>query len=277
MLAACLSVAAHGAVLTQQRLDVLLVNRGLCTSRTQAKAAVKAGHVIVDGEIVKKPSLSLAESANVEVAAAATGPYVSRAGEKLRAAINGLSLDLDGASILDVGASTGGFTDCALQAGAASAVCVDVGHGQLHPRLQNDSRVTSLEGVNARALTAEMLPRASYDLIVVDVSFISLRLVLPALWPLLADEPDARLVALVKPQFEAGKEVVAKGRGIVRDPQVHERVVNEICGFAQTELPGCQVIGRFESPILGGDGNKEFLVALAPTAPALPKRTPLPH
>lgn len=258
----CWLALVNGAVLTR-RLDMLLVDRGLCTSRTQAKAAVKAGHVSVNGEIVCKPSLSLDESADIDVASAASGPFVSRAGEKLRAAIDGLGLELSGASILDVGASTGGFTDCALQAGAASAVCVDVGHGQLHPRLQVDHRVTSLEGVNARSLTAEMLPRPSYDLVVVDVSFISLRLVLPALWPLLDEgSPHARLIALVKPQFEAGREAVAKGRGVVRDPQVHRRVVDDICGFAQTALPGCSVVGRFDSPILGGDGNKEFLLAL---------------
>ena len=257
------------ALAAMTRLDTLLVSQGLCTSRTQAKDAIKAGRVTLDGKtVLTKPALSLAEDAALQLAVP-TVDYVSRAGEKLRFALDTLALDVAGAAVLDVGASTGGFTDCALQAGASSAVCIDVGHNQLHPKLQQDPRVTSLEGVNARTLTADMLPRPMFDLVVVDVSFISLQLVLPALWPLLArDNPQARLIALVKPQFEAGKQAVTKARGVVRETKTHERVVKRICEFAQTELNGCAVVGQIESPILGGDGNREFLLTLAPAGVA---------
>lgn len=277
-----LLLAAHSAttLAATTRLDTLLVSRGLCTSRTQAKEAIKAGRVTLDGlTVLTKPAQSFAEDAALQLAVPAVD-YVSRAGEKLRLALDTLDLDVTGAAVLDVGASTGGFTDCALQAGASSAVCIDVGHGQLHPKLQQDPRVTSLEGINARSLTADMLPRPTYDLVVVDVSFISLQLVLPALWPLLArDNAQARLIALVKPQFEAGKSAVTKARGVVRDTKTHERVVKSICDFASTELDGCAVVGQLESPILGGDGNREFLLALAPAGAvsvAAPRAAPPP-
>ena len=263
-----LLLAAHSAsaLAATTRLDTLLVSRGLCTSRAQAKEAIKAGRVTLDGAVLKKPALSLAEDAALQLAVPDID-FVSRAGEKLRLALDTLDIDVTGAAVLDVGASTGGFTDCALQAGASSAVCIDVGHDQLHPKLQQDPRVTSLEGINARSLTADMLPRPSFDLVVIDVSFISLQLVLPAVWPLLEREnSQARLIALVKPQFEAGKQAVTKARGVVRDPKTHERVVKKVCDFARTELDGCAVVGQLESPILGGDGNREFLVALAPAA-----------
>jgi 23S rRNA (cytidine1920-2'-O)/16S rRNA (cytidine1409-2'-O)-methyltransferase len=196
------------------RLDAALVARGLCASRGAAKSAVQAGHVLVDGAIVRKASFALGDDAEVALADAVQPRYVSRAGLKLEAALSAFGLDLSGAAVLDVGASTGGFTDCALQAGAASVVAVDCGHDQLHASLDADERVVSREGVNARSLTADALPRATFDAVVIDVSFISLRLVLPAIWPLLASEaPSARLIALVKPQFEVGRAAVNKGKG----------------------------------------------------------------
>jgi len=184
---------------------------------------------------------------------------VSRGGEKLAAALTPFSIDLAGAHLLDIGASTGGFTDCALQAGAASATCVDVGRAQLHAKLRGDPRVTNLEQINARELRAADLPRTEYDAIVIDVSFISLRSILPAAWPLL--RRGGVLVALVKPQFEAGKAEADRGQGVIRDPAVHARVVAGIAEFA-AGLAGAAVLGTIGSPITGAEGNKEFLLAV---------------
>lgn len=258
----CLLAAAASAV----RLDAALVSRGLCASRGAAKTAISKGLVTVDGTTITKAAHAIGESAAIILAegGAADGRYVSRAGDKLRAALDAFNVDVSGGNILDVGASTGGFSHCALDAGAASATCVDCGHDQLHPTLQQDARVTSLEGVNARTLTPEQLPRASFDCVVVDVSFISLRLILPAIWPLLdTASPSARLVALVKPQFEAGKEAARKGRGLIKDAATHERVLSELSEFAHTDLDDCTIVGSMASPILGGEGQKEFLIALA--------------
>ena len=186
--------------------------------------------------------------------------FVSRGGEKLASYLEKFPVDLTGAHLLDVGASTGGFTDCALQAGAVSSTCVDVGFGQLHEKLRRDPRVTNLEKVNARHLVAGDLPRASYDAIVMDLSFISLRTVLPAVWPFL--RPAGFLIALVKPQFEAGKAEVQKGQGIIRDDAVRQRVLTEVREFALRELPGAAVHGEMDSPVHGADGNREFLLGL---------------
>ena len=186
--------------------------------------------------------------------------FVSRGGEKLASYLEKFPVDLTGAHLLDVGASTGGFTDCALQAGAVSSTCVDVGFGQLHEKLRRDPRVTNLEKVNARHLAAGDLPRASYDAIVMDLSFISLRTVLPAVWPFL--RPGGILIALVKPQFEAGKTEVQKGQGIIRDDAVRQRVLTEVREFALRELPGTAVHGEMDSPVHGADGNREFLLGL---------------
>lgn len=201
--------------------------------------------------------------------------FVSRGGEKLQGALEAFGLDLRGAHVLDVGASTGGFTDCALQAGAASVVCVDVGRGQLHARLRDDPRVTNLEQVNARTLDPSHLPRPEFDVVVMDLSFISLRAVLPAVWRSLRH--GGVLVALVKPQFEAGRTEVDKGRGVIRDPAVHARVLEEIRTFALAELPGARLIGTLPSPLAGTDGNREFLLALRrgdQEDPARTKRLP---
>ena len=186
--------------------------------------------------------------------------FVSRGGEKLASYLDRFPVDLTGAHLLDVGASTGGFTDCALQAGAASSTCVDVGFGQLHEKLRRDARVTNLEKVNARHLTAGDLPRPHYDAIVMDLSFISLRSVLPAVWPFL--RPGGTLIALVKPQFEAGKAEVDKGQGIIRDDAVRQRVLTEVREFALRELSGATVHGEMDSPVHGADGNREFLLGL---------------
>ena len=273
-LAALLALLLPGGALTL-RLDASLVARGLVDSRAQAKEAILAGDVSVDGVVVKKAAAAVTDGAEL-VLASAPRMYVSRGGDKLRAALDVFGIDPAGAAVLDVGASTGGFTDCVLERGARSVVALDNGHGQLHAKLEADERVVSLEGVNARYLTPGMLPRADFDLIVVDVSFISLRLVLPTIWPLLRAPPagggrgggrgsavdSPRLVALVKPQFEAGKEAVLAGKGIVRDGATRARALAEVVDFAQTSLDGCVAVGSIDSPIQGGDGNSEYLLAL---------------
>jgi 23S rRNA (cytidine1920-2'-O)/16S rRNA (cytidine1409-2'-O)-methyltransferase len=189
--------------------------------------------------------------------------FVSRGGEKLAAYLEQFPVDLTGAHLLDVGASTGGFTDCALQAGAASATCLDVGHGQLHEKLRRDPRVTNREKLNARHLQPGDLPRASYDVIVMDLSFISLKSVLPAVWPFLRG--GGMLIALVKPQFEAGKAEVDKGQGIIRDDAVRARVLGEVRSFMLRALPGATLHGERECPVHGADGNREFLLGLTKT------------
>lgn len=252
---------------TTFRLDATLVSRGFVGNRAAAKKAIQNGRVMVNGKIVLKPAFNIeTEDHVIEVAAPDPNEdrFVSRAGEKLSAALEAFKVDLVDAALLDVGASTGGFTDCALQAGAASAVCVDCGHKQLHRLLKADPRVQSFEGVNARYLTASQLPRSSFDCVVVDVSFISLRLVLPAIWPLLCkSNPRARLVCLVKPQFEVGKEAVSKGNGLVKDRALCVQSLADVIHFARSELWDCTVTGSIESPIAGGKGQLEFLLALA--------------
>ena len=186
--------------------------------------------------------------------------FVSRGGEKLSAALEHFAIDARGAHVLDVGASTGGFTDCVLQAGAADVVCVDVGRAQLHAKLRADPRVTNIEKLNARFIAAADLPRAEYDLVVMDLSFISLTAVWPAVWPLV--RTGGTLIALVKPQFEAGKAEVDKGRGVIRDPAVQEAALARVRDFAATELTGAELVGSIDSPITGADGNREFLICL---------------
>jgi 23S rRNA (cytidine1920-2'-O)/16S rRNA (cytidine1409-2'-O)-methyltransferase len=235
----------------RRRADLLLVERGLFESRARAQEAIAAGLVSADGAPVAKASDRL--SADADIVAAAPHPWVSRAGMKLAAGLDAFGIDPRGLVCLDLGASTGGFTDVLLARGAAKVYAVDVGHGQLHPRIFGDPRVVSLEGTDARNLTRALVPEP-IALAVADVSFISLRLVLPPVMPLLA--PEAALVALVKPQFEAGRAFVKKG--VVRDEAAHRTVCREIAAFV--EALGFTVLGLVPSPILGGNGNREFLI-----------------
>jgi 23S rRNA (cytidine1920-2'-O)/16S rRNA (cytidine1409-2'-O)-methyltransferase len=242
----------------KRRLDEILVARGLAESRAQAKALIMSGRVFRGTERLDKPGRELADDGELSV----TSPprFVSRGGEKLAAALERFAVDLGQAHVLDVGASTGGFTDCALQAGAASVACVDVGRAQLHARLRADPRVTNIEKVNARRLAASDLPRPEFDAVVMDLSFISLTAVLPAVWPFLRS--GGTLVALVKPQFEAGKAEADRGRGVIRDPAVRAAALARVRDFAVAGLPGVKLVGSMDSPIAGADGNREFLLCL---------------
>jgi 23S rRNA (cytidine1920-2'-O)/16S rRNA (cytidine1409-2'-O)-methyltransferase len=235
----------------KKRLDVLLVERGLAETRSQAQALVLAGRV--KGH--SKAGEQIDEAAELELREGRR--FVSRGGEKLAAALEELGVDVAGEDVLDVGASTGGFTDCLLQAGAARAIALDVGYGQLHPKLRDDPRVTVLERTNVREIRCEELPfRPTF--VVCDVSFIGLAKALP---PALAcAAPGWEALALVKPQFEAGPAEVGKG-GVVRDPEVHRRVVDEV--VAQAPSWGATVLGVADSPVRGPKGNREFFVHLA--------------
>lgn len=240
------------------RLDEILLARGLAPSRSQAKALIMSGRVKHGTTRLDKPGKDFPDDIELEVEQPPR--FVSRGGEKLTGAIETFTLNFQDAHVLDVGASTGGFTDCALQAGASDVVCVDVGRAQLHGKMRADSRVTNLEKINARHLKIGDLPRNEFDALVMDLSFISLKVVLPAVWPFLL--PGGFLVALVKPQFEAGKAQVDKGRGVIRDPAVQDAVLNDIREFALTHLSGATLIGTMDSPIKGTDGNREFLLVL---------------
>ncbi|MES1211463.1 MAG: TlyA family RNA methyltransferase, partial [Acidobacteriota bacterium] len=236
------------------RLDQLLVERGLFPSREQARRAVMAGVVEVEGRRVDKPGTDIASSARVEVLAPKE-PFVSRAGRKLAHALDHFGVDPAGKVCLDVGASTGGFTDCLLQRGAARVYALDVGYGQLDHRLRTDPRVVVMERINARHLAPDALPEA-VDLITIDVSFISLDKIVPALLPHLA--PGGLLLPMIKPQFEAGRGVVGKG-GILRDEAVRQRVVRE-CAEGLAALGSPQPLdlqGPFDSPVHGMGGNRE--------------------
>jgi 23S rRNA (cytidine1920-2'-O)/16S rRNA (cytidine1409-2'-O)-methyltransferase len=244
--------------LKKTRADLLLVERGIAESREKAKVLILAGKVFysLDGKNfhpVLKPSQTIPPSAEFKVEEDL--PYVSRGGLKLEQALNFFEVDPSGLVCLDVGASTGGFTDCLLQRGAKRVYAVDVGKGLLHPKLRADPRVAVLEGINARYLTPSHFPE-KMDLITVDVSFISLKKVLPALKELLKD--NGLIIALIKPQFELSPKEVKKG--IVRDSKLHLKVINEIWVFAK-DL-GFEPLGVVESPILGAKGNKEFLICL---------------
>ena len=247
----------------KRRLDEILVARGLAESRTQAKALIMSGRVFRGTERLEKPGREFAEEC--EISLERPPRFVSRGGEKLAAALERYAIDLTGGHVLDVGASTGGFTDCALQAGAASVVCVDVGRAQLHARLRADARGVNLEKVNARRLLPSQLPRSEFDAVVMDLSFISLRTVLPAVWPFLRD--GGTLVALVKPQFEAGKAEADRGRGVIRDASVREAALASVRDFALARLQGATLVGSMDSPIEGADGNREFLLCLRRSSP----------
>jgi 23S rRNA (cytidine1920-2'-O)/16S rRNA (cytidine1409-2'-O)-methyltransferase len=237
------------------RLDLLLVDRGLAISRERARALILAGQVTVDGQVVSKAGTPIVADAAISLKTP-DHPYVGRGGVKLAHALDTFGVDPTGRRALDVGASTGGFTDVLLRRGAASVVALDVGHGQLDWRLRTDARVIVREGVNARALTPGDVPHA-VDLVVVDVAFISLRHIFPALPPVLA--PGADVLALVKPQFEAGRDEVGKG-GLVTDPSVHAEVI--ALATDRAAAVGLARVGMTPSPITGATGNQEFFLHL---------------
>ena len=245
------------------RLDQALVERGLCESRERAKRAILAGQVRVNAQSARKPSDAV--KPDDQLALDAGEKYVSRGGHKLEHALRHFQLDVAGLTALDLGASTGGFTDCLLQHGAAKVFAVDVGRGQLAWKLRHDPRVVVMEKTNARHLTAAQFPQpfTPADLAVIDCSFISLRNILPPAIALL--RPNGRIVALVKPQFEAGKTEADKGRGVISDPLVHERVLAELREFVRAQ-PGLRWQGVVASPLLGPAGNKEFLALIEKTS-----------
>ena len=246
---------AQVLTVSKQRLDAVLVERGLAPSRERARALILAGQVTVDGQVVSKAGAPVAAAARVELAIP-DHPYVGRGGVKLAGALDVFQIDPRGRRALDVGASTGGFTDVLLQRGAESVIALDVGRAQLDWRLRTDPRVLVREGVNARALTTEAVPYR-VSLVTIDVSFISLKHILPALPPFL--DPGADLVALVKPQFEAGRDEVGK-HGIVADPAVHEAVIARVTEYASAS--GLARVAMTPSPITGATGNQEFFLHL---------------
>jgi len=236
----------------KQRLDQLLMQRELAESREKAQRLILAGAVRVAGQVATKPGHDYTD--DVEITVDQPERFVSRGGEKLEAAFQNFNLNVVGKLCVDIGASTGGFTDCLLQHGAARVFAVDVGKGQLHWKLRNDPRVVVLDSLNARFLRAAHLP-APPQVATVDASFISLTLVLPAVKELLA--PGGEIITLIKPQFEAGRAEVGKG-GVVRDPLVRQRVIERVRAFGEGQL-GLQWLGLCESPLLGPAGNVEFL------------------
>jgi 23S rRNA (cytidine1920-2'-O)/16S rRNA (cytidine1409-2'-O)-methyltransferase len=241
------------------RVDQALVERGLCDSREKAKRAVLAGQVRINQQLARKPSDGV--KATDALTLEAPAKFVSRGGLKLEHALEHFQLDVTGQTVLDLGASTGGFTDCLLQRGAGKVFAVDVGQGQLAWKLRQDPRVVVMEKTNARALTPAHFPQpfVAADLAVIDCSFISLRKILPPAVALL--RPLARIIALIKPQFEAGRAEADRGAGVIRDPAIHDRVVHELHEFVTGPL-GLRWVGLTESPILGPAGNKEFLVLI---------------
>jgi 23S rRNA (cytidine1920-2'-O)/16S rRNA (cytidine1409-2'-O)-methyltransferase len=249
------------------RLDVLLVDRGLAESRAKAQAMIMAGQVRVADQVTLKPGTAVAADSVLTVD---SGPrFVSRGGEKLDAALEAFAIDVTGLMCADVGASTGGFTDCLLRRGAAKVYAIDVGKGILHWKLRNDPRVVVMEETNARYI--ESLPE-QISLVTIDASFISLKILLPVVKKWLAPPSDSPpkfveigrswrgAIALIKPQFEAGKKDVSRGDGVIRDPEIHKQVLLDVLSFAQKE--GFQIRGLIKSPLLGPKGNAEFLVWL---------------
>ncbi|HEX9839088.1 MAG TPA: TlyA family RNA methyltransferase [Anaerolineales bacterium] len=251
------------------RLDVLLVERGLAESRAKAQAMIMAGQVRVADQVTLKPATSISADSVVTVD---SGPrFVSRGGEKLDGALESFDIDVTGLVCADVGASTGGFTDCLLQRGAAKVYAIDVGKGILHWKLRNDPRVVVMEEINARFV--EALPE-NVDFVTIDASFISLKILLPVVKKWIQPNPpfppsrlgkggergSGQIIALIKPQFEAGRKDVSRGDGVIRDPEIHRQVLLDVLGFAQREAFGIR--GLIKSPLLGPKGNAEFLVWL---------------
>ena len=253
------------------RADELLAAKGLAESRSQARALILAGKVRTGPDTVVSKAGQLLPQDTVFLIEKPPR-FVSRAGEKLEGFFEKFPFDIAGKATLDVGASTGGFTDFLLQHGAAQATCVDVGYGQLHARLRADPRVTNIEKLNARTLDTAELPRPRYDIVVIDVSFISLKRVLEPAWARL--ETGGILVALVKPQFEADRAEVSRGKGVIRDDALREKILADVTAFALARLEGATLVGQTPSPISGADGNREYLIGLrkapasAPTSAA---------
>lgn len=252
----------------KRRLDLLLVERGLCPSRSQAQGEIQAGNVLVDGTPVDKPGALVLEGAKIELRERAR--YVGRGGLKLEWALRAFGIDVQGKTALDIGASTGGFTDCLLQHGAERVYAVDVGYGQLAWQLRQDERVIVLERMNARYLKLEDVGER-VDLATVDVSFISLKRILPPLLPIVKEGGD--LIPLVKPQFEAGRSQVK--RGVVRAPAVHLEVLEDLSHFVREEL-GISLLDVTASPIKGPKGNIEFLLHLC-NIPGISRAVDLPQ
>jgi 23S rRNA (cytidine1920-2'-O)/16S rRNA (cytidine1409-2'-O)-methyltransferase len=242
-----------------KRIDSELVERGLCESREKAQRAIMSGAVRINGQVARKPSDQVRPADLIEITAGEK--YVSRGGLKLEKALDHFEIQTSGAVAIDIGSSTGGFTDCLLQRGATQVYAVDVGKGQLAWKLRQDPRVVVMEGVNARSLTIAQLPAAfdGADLVTIDCSFISLQRIVPAAVALL--RPGGTMVALVKPQFEAGKAEADRGAGVIRDPEVHRRVLQQIEVFIKDQ-PALNWRGVIESPILGPAGNKEYLAII---------------
>ncbi|MBW1981563.1 MAG: TlyA family RNA methyltransferase [Deltaproteobacteria bacterium] len=236
------------------RLDKLLVRRGLAASRQRAQALILAGKVLVDGQRLDKAGQRVAAAVEIKVLESEEDAYVSRGGLKLAAALDHFGLAVAGLTVMDVGASTGGFTDCLLKRGARRVYAVDVGYGQLAWKLRQDERVVVLERCNVRYLSKDLVPE-TVDLVTIDVSFISLKKVIPSVTPFSKD--GGLLLALIKPQFEVGRSQVGKG-GVVRDPELHNKVVAEVSQFC-LDL-GLQVKGTVESSLLGPKGNREFFL-----------------
>ncbi|HXG66529.1 MAG TPA: TlyA family RNA methyltransferase [Blastocatellia bacterium] len=247
--------------MAKERLDKIVVERGLAESRARAQAMILAGQVLVAGQRADKPGQMISPDAEIRIKGE-TLRYVSRGGLKLEAALHEFGIDPAGKTCIDIGASTGGFTDCLLQHGAARVYAVDVGHNQLAWRIRRDPRVVVIEGQNARNLVPDQFP-VRFDIATIDVSFISLSRIFPVVRPILAESGDC--VALVKPQFEVGKGEVGRG-GIVADPAKHRRVLLEIKDAARNA--GLAAVGVIPSPILGAEGNREFLLHLRPNIAA---------
>ena len=243
---------------TRQRLDALICQKGLIDSRERAKAIILSGKVLVNGELIDKPGKEVLIDSTIEIRVE-DHPFVSRGGVKLEAAIKTCCIDVSGKLCIDVGASTGGFTDCLLQNGAAHVYAIDVGYGQLAWKIRQDSRVTIMERTNIRYITPEAIP-IQVDIIVIDTSFISLKIVVPAIMPFIKNE--GRLITLIKPQFEVGKGKVGKG-GIVRDPELHALVIKDLSDFFIEK--GFIIDAVILSPIIGAKGNKEFIMVMTST------------
>jgi 23S rRNA (cytidine1920-2'-O)/16S rRNA (cytidine1409-2'-O)-methyltransferase len=240
------------------RLDELVIKKGMALSKTEAQAIILAGKLRTLDRILDKPGKEIPE--DTELILEKPPRYVGRGGEKLHAFVEQAGIDLNLGRALDIGASTGGFTDCLLQKGVQQVVCLDVGRGQLHPKLQRHPAVINIEQYNARHLQACDLPFPDFPLIVTDVSFISLRLILPPAWPLLSE--GGLLIALIKPQFEADKNTMDRCHGVIKDPELRDSIAISIRDFALDTLPGSRLFAYEASAIQGTDGNQEFLMAL---------------